>query len=351
MTTADIDPLLAPLSEDAPSGPAIEYDEQYIELERVARGVAQEEDAEGKIVREAKDPEWAEVERIALELAGKSKDLRVALYLARAKLAQSGLPGFRDGLYLIQGYLQNFWPSVHPQLDAAENNDASGRLNALQALYRDDTLFRALRLTPLTQSRRAGRISYRDIMVANGLAPAPTGGDVKPPDAARINEAFSDTPLETLGETQAAANEALDAIAGIEAAIDEALGAGSSPDFTPLTKQLGELKGVLDQEMTKRGGDTAAGENAEAGASPTSDGGATGSLTGAVRNRDDVLLLLDKICQYYSDHEPSSPVPLILNRTKKLVTMNFLDIIKDLAPAGVQEFGIVAGIKEESVGS
>ena len=65
---------------------------------------------------------------------------------------------------------------------------------------------------------------------------------------------------------------------------------------------------------------------------------------GTVRSRDDVLLLLDRICLYYTNHEPSSPVPLILNRTKRLVTMSFLDILKDLTPGGVQEFGVIAGI-------
>ena len=78
------------------------------------------------------------------------------------------------------------------------------------------------------------------------------------------------------------------------------------------------------------------------------DGAARGlAVSGAIRSREDVLLLIDKICRYYSEYEPSSPVPLILSRTKRLVTMSFLDILKDLTPGGVQEFGVIAGIKEE----
>src|SRR5262249_54978637 len=148
--------LLTPLSEEAPSGAPAEYDGQYLELERLARGVAQEEDAEGRIVREAEEPDWHEVERVALELSARTKDLRVAINLARAELVLSGLPGFADALALIAGYLGQFWPSVHPDLDPDDNNDPSIRINALLALRDNATVLRSLRMTPLTQSRQFG---------------------------------------------------------------------------------------------------------------------------------------------------------------------------------------------------
>ena len=59
--------------------------------------------------------------------------------------------------------------------------------------------------------------------------------------------------------------------------------------------------------------------------------------TGEIRNRADVLKALDRICDYYTDHEPSSPVPLLLARVRGLVDKNFIDILKDLAPNGLSE--------------
>src|SRR5579863_6171612 len=168
MMTIDRAALLAPVSADSPSGASVEYDEQYLELERLARGVPQEEDAEGKVIREAQPPEWGEVERIALELSGKSKDLRVAIYLARASLARHGLAEFADVLELIQGYVEDFWPSLHPQLDP-EDDDPSIRVNTLAALAHNETVLRSLRSAPLTDSRQFGRISYRDYAIAGGL--------------------------------------------------------------------------------------------------------------------------------------------------------------------------------------
>jgi type VI secretion system protein ImpA len=355
MMGIDVAALLAPVSAEAPAGPAIEYEHDYIELERLSRGVSRQEDAQGKVIREAEEPNWLEVERIALALCAKSKDLRVAIYLARARLALEGLPGFSEALKLIGGYLSEFWPSVHPQLDPADGNDPTIRINTLLALCHAETVLRALRAAPLTRSRQFGRLSYRDYAIAIGQMSAPTvpDGDGRPRDLGAVEAAFADTPIEALNEVQQAAEASLASLAGIDAALSDALGAGNGPDFAPLSKLLADIGVLVEREQAKRGGvgtgvvEPAAGEEG-ATMEETGQAAARGrAALGVVRSRDDVLLLLDKICRYYTDYEPSSPVPLILNRTKRLVTMNFLDILKELTPGGVHEFGVVAGIKQE----
>ena len=59
------------------------------------------------------------------------------------------------------------------------------------------------------------------------------------------------------------------------------------------------------------------------------------SLSGELQSREDVMRILDKLCEYYARVEPSSPVPLLLLRAKKLVPMNFMEIVKDLIPDAV----------------
>jgi type VI secretion system protein ImpA len=351
----DVKALLEPNSDEAPSGGSIEYDPRYIELEVLARGVTQEEDVAGKVVREAQPPDWAEVERIAIELCQESKDLRVAIYLARAALARNGLPGLRDALELMSGYLTRYWPTVYPQLDPDDNNDPSARVNTIGGLCDNATMLRALRLTPLAQSRQFGPVCYRDYAISTGAMPAPavTDDEEKVPDPGRIEAAFADTDMAVISDSQAAVAQALQSLSAIDKALDTELEAGNGPDLTPLQKLLRDIKGLLDREVARRGDGESpeAAEGAQAtaqeGAGGVAGSGRTLAAGGAVRSRDDVLLLLDKICRYYSDYEPSSPVPLILNRTKRLVTMSFLDILKDLTPGGVQEFGVIAGIKEE----
>ncbi len=67
---------------------------------------------------------------------------------------------------------------------------------------------------------------------------------------------------------------------------------------------------------------------------------------GAIRSRDDVVRALDQICAYYAANEPSSPIPLLLRRSKRLVSMGFMDIIRDLGPDAAAHVEALRG-KEE----
>ncbi len=275
--------------------------------------------------------------------------------MLRAELKLSGLPGLTQGLELIKGYLEQYWPAVHPQLDPEDDNDPSARVNALVSLCDPDLMLRSVRTAPLSQSRQFGRVTYRDHAIAAGLLPMPTAkpglDEEKIPDSSTIDAAFADTSVDTLQETQAAVDGALELLDGIEAALSGVLGSASGPDLDPLRKLLREIKGLVDHQVALRGsGEEAATEESAAvgggaiAASVASGGGGAG---GAIRGRSDVALLLDKICRYYAEHEPSSPVPLLLERAKRLATMNFLEILNDLTPDGVQQFGVIAGIKPQ----
>ncbi|MBE0617668.1 MAG: hypothetical protein IH608_07060 [Proteobacteria bacterium] len=62
-----------------------------------------------------------------------------------------------------------------------------------------------------------------------------------------------------------------------------------------------------------------------------------------MRSREDVVHLLDKVCDYFRRNEPSSPVPLLLERAKRLVSKSFLEIVRDLAPDGVAQVELIRG--------
>ena len=57
--------------------------------------------------------------------------------------------------------------------------------------------------------------------------------------------------------------------------------------------------------------------------------------------------MLDKICQYYSRSEPSSPVPLLLRRAQRLAAMDFMAIINDMSPDAVAVVRTITGEKAE----
>jgi type VI secretion system protein ImpA len=66
-------------------------------------------------------------------------------------------------------------------------------------------------------------------------------------------------------------------------------------------------------------------------------------LSGDILTREDVVKALDKICEYYARHEPASPVPLMAQRCKKLVTMSFFEILAEVAPESIKQAQLVVG--------
>jgi type VI secretion system protein ImpA len=61
-----------------------------------------------------------------------------------------------------------------------------------------------------------------------------------------------------------------------------------------------------------------------------------------------VVRAIDRICDYYSRNEPSSPVPLLLLRARRLATGSFVDIVRDLAPDALAEIEKVCGLTSET---
>ena len=53
--------------------------------------------------------------------------------------------------------------------------------------------------------------------------------------------------------------------------------------------------------------------------------------------------MMDKISDSSQRHEPSSPVPLLMGRAKRLVSLSFMEILKDMAPGGLSQASTIGG--------
>jgi type VI secretion system protein ImpA len=360
MSVIDVESLLRPVSPDTPCGEDLEYS-GLMELERVAQGSAEQELGRGgaedhgkHFVVAAREPNWAEVGRVAAELAGKTRDLRVILYLTRALVRTDGFPGLRDGLALLRGTIERYWECLYPVIDP-EDQDPTFRVNTLAALEDLESLLRPLREAPIVSAAGVGRFSLRDLAVARGEVPPPEGGE--PPTPATIEAAFRASDLGALQAQAAAVTGALEDLRAIDAAVTDHLGAGNATSFEKLPQLLGEAERLLREHLAGRGG-AAGGAAAEPrpagspGAGPLRPPATAAPLWGEISSREDVVRVLDRVCEYYRRQEPSSPVPILLERAKRLVAKDFMAIIRDLAPAGLAEVEAVRGrTDEESQGS
>ena len=341
----DAAPLLAPVSAEAPSGVSFSGDPRWVKMETAAQSKPLERDASGAVVREASDGDWRTVAETALELAAGSRDVRIAMYLAPALLATEGLPGFEKGLATLAKWVTEFWPSVHPQLDPEDGNDPLTRVSAIRGLSDYGLVTSRILRAPLARSKAFGTVGWIDVARASGeaLPGDPAGANEAIKDAASLDAAFSDTPAEFISEVAAAAKAAAAHVVRIESFLQANAStacAQVSLNLAPLATLLASIGEALEQELAKRAPASAAAPGAvgEAAQRAVQDG--------AIRTRADVAAALDRICRYYRDFEPSSPIPLILQRTKRLVNLDFLGILKELAPDGVGQFGIVAGLKD-----
>ncbi len=352
MPPLDVAAWLDAVSDDSPAGPNLEFDAEFNALDRAAEGKAEQQ--YGDTVIPAEEPNWTDVEAQALGLLQRSRDLRVLGHLAVARLHLGGLPDYTEVLTLGRQLIETRWDEIHPQLDPEDDNDPTLRANALLRLAHGGLVLRYLRDLPLADSPRLGRCSWRDVAIATGVVQS---DDPKKVAESVIRSTFQDSNPERLTMLRQTAEAAAREANAIVAAFDERAGPGTSPDFSELTKLLRQIAQAIQRYMPQ--GMPAETDTPTAAAKPTADTAhsvlpTTGTaaqhpaaITVAglteVTTRADALRLLDLAAQYYQRHEPSSPLPLLIERARSLADKNFLDIVRDLAPDGLAQAQNVVG--------
>jgi type VI secretion system protein ImpA len=163
-------------------------------------------------------------------------------------------------------------------------------------------------------------------------------------EASRIEAAFSDISLDSVKKAAELVNGAIGHLTTIQHVLLDKAG-GIPEDLKPLTADLRDMKAVIDAQLARRGVDTGTSGSATVG-EPGQDAAGNPAPSGAVRNRSDVLAAIDRVCEYYVRAEPSSPVPLLLQRAKRLVNKDFMEIVRDLTPGGVSEAEVIGGLEK-----
>jgi type VI secretion system protein ImpA len=344
MAQYNLESLLAPIGDESPAGDDLEYDAEFLALERAAAPKA--ERAIGDSVKAAEEPDWDKVAELARTVLGRSKDLRAAVHLTTAWTRTSGMPGWNAGLSLIRGLLEHFWDSVHPQLDAEDDNDPTMRVNSVVPLGDLQGVLGYFRTTPFVQSPRLGRFDLRDLRIANGtLKVTATEGE---PQASltEIEACCMDCAEDELVAVTAAISQSLENAKAIDGIFNDRVGT-AGPDFKNLLSEIYELKKFLEPQLARRLPAEGSAEDGEAGEEGTGGGGGARASNGAIAGPQDVMRRIDELCDYYTRNEPSSPVPLLLRRAQRLVGMDFMDLLKDLAPGGISELRVVSGTPDE----
>jgi type VI secretion system protein ImpA len=345
MSIVDVDVLLQEAEAGMPCGPNLEYDPLFLELEQNALG--KPEVQYGSTIVPAVPPDWKLVKKQAFELLDRSRDLRVAMLLLRALLALHSIPGFAAGIRLIERLADERWDSVHPQLDPDDGNDPTLRINSLATLVDAGAIVRDLKDTAFIQLPILGPLSVRVLEVSSGEVPPGAGQSVIAQSS--IDAALGDVRPEALLEAANAVTQAHDSAVNLEAVLVRRVGAANALDLGILKRQLRRMREVLaphlpqTEELETMPDDAATAEAAgpDAAARPATP--AAAPIAGEINSRADVVRMLDKILAYYQRNEPSSPVPMLIERAKRLAPKNFFEIMEELAPESVNQLKILRG--------
>ncbi len=350
----DIDQLLQPIGAAAPSGEDLRHDAQFFALRQDIEPKFDYELLNGKEVRKERARDWQHIQSVARHLSAQSRDLRIQVILVRASLATDGVSAIHPGLRLIRQSLASYWDDIHPQLDTTERDpvdQAADRLNALRQLSAPEGLIIDLRRAIIVGARGLGGLSLRDIELAAGnLQPGPFD---KAPEASLVGAVFKMAEGDVVSGVRHAIDGALDEVGQIEAVIGEALGdATRVPEFEPLAQCLRHIAQEIDNHAGTVNGSAGAAAMQSQPPSDVSPAQSVGvapspqippSRSARVDSREEVIACLDEILDYYRRREPSSPIPMVVERVKRLVPLSFMELMEDLAPSSVKELKSVAG--------
>ena len=374
---------LNPLDGANPSGEDLRNDPAFHELERLTEPqVKVVHDGGNKGSQSITPVDWAAVLEKAEDLRSRGRDMRLLVIVARALASEEGLAGLAQGLSLIAKTFDQYWDTMHPALRSGTSprDAALRRINALLDLQNgQDGLLADLRQLIFFSPRAIGPISGRDLEqaaldervmlqeAASGLGTAEKAAltnahnqlfnRVRTGCAAQIDQAGE--AMTSLLADASAAIAALDAV-------DSALNArieGNGATIPELKKVLQRLQTTLERNSaagaapngaakpTPQPAEPAAtparnGHGAETMASVASYAEPSAGLPDRISSRDDVVKCLDLVVAFYDRTEPSSPIPHLARRVRRMVHMDFVELMEDLAPSGLKEFRLLAGVAD-----
>jgi len=388
MALFDPERLSQPISADAPCGPELRDETAFRELEEAPAEFSTQ-----------KLPELRQVVQRCHDMLARTKDHLPAIIALQAAVRIGDLALANTVLQVIRTMAEEHWEGFHPgpaedMVPARLNELGALARPAAVALPLERASLITLpapstqgftmamigaaaapvpEWTPAEEKALAARIAAGQITAAAARSEQPTregartlrsillvlspaaraldaDAKVKPAEAPISAELLR--PLaEGLLDQARAAHQALLTLSNGFYELNEIYDAraGESASLGPVLAVLARAMAACDALVQAFAPEAAAETDAEAAnEAPGAETGAAGVATAAAaaparfvpstpQSRDDVLRALDTIATYYREREPTSPLPLMLDRVRAWVTMDFMDLLREIAPGSIAE--------------
>jgi type VI secretion system protein ImpA len=342
---ARVNGVLAPISDEHPCGEDLSFSPEFDRIMEARR----EDDPTvdyGEWQVALKQADWPTVVACCTDLLQtRSKDLRLAAWLAEADVKTTGLAGLRNGIEMMSRLIQRFGSDVHPR---GEDGDHERRIGTVSWFV--TRMAQVARQIPLTQSK-AGCYCLSDHESAVLLqsqaqrnAESTAAGEDKvtvEKFATAVAKTDKRLYLQWIGE----ATECRSAAAGLLRASDDLFGI-DGPSLSPLEQAIDALHLRLSM-ITKElgiGTEHAAGA-LQVSDQPIPDGTvAETSLVpaGPIKTRAHALELLRQVAIFFRATEPHSPVAYLADKAAYWGNMPLHSWLRSV----VKDHGTLAHIEE-----
>jgi type VI secretion system protein ImpA len=351
---SSLEPLLAPISPEAPSGRDLRYEGLYDRIREARR----EDDAslpQGIWKAPLKRADWAEVSALCEQaLAHESKDLQLAAWLLEAWLAGHGFRGLELGLRLMTGLVQRYWDTAWPALG---EGDTEARLSPL--VWLDEKVSLALKQVPLVRPEVPETPVWRlaDWERAAFLDKHPSGteeaGEAEGVTRAGLLAAASLTPQPFFDALAGELTGVSQAALALERELDARLGREAAA-LRQLKTILGDIQHLV---ASLRGTPAPPGpvepvlrdESSTEAPSPSEAGAAEPARSPyAIRGRADAYRMLAEAADYLLRTEPHSPVPYLVKRAVSWGELPLARVMQELVrtPEELSAIYALLGIRE-----
>lgn len=345
----NLETLLSPVSEDKPAGEYLRYSGIYDEISEARR--ADKDVSQGEWQTEIKVADFRKVISLGIPVLEKdTKDLQIAAWLSEALVMEHGFVGLRDSLRLMTGFQENFWETLHPEVD---EGDMEGRANAVAWMELQTSL--AIRKAPITgyagyslndweDSKRfdipdniesfdsAEQQKYNELRTQAEKENRVTANKWRA-EIAQTRRIFCEELTFLIDECWTAYNE-------INRVIEEKFDRNQAPGLNNLKKSLDDVQTQVKKILGDKRAEEpdAEDEAAEGEAAEGEDGtvvrvAGVATATGAIQNRQDALKRLGDVAEFFRKTEPHSPISYLIQRAVKWGNMPLetwlQDVIKD----------------------
>jgi len=351
LSDAAIAHFFDPISPEFPCGVNLEDDPVFAQLELEAKGIPERQIGDS-IIAEV-EPDWKKILNMSLELLGRSRDIQVSIQLTCAWIHTDGFTGLDNGLTLINELLQRYWDEVYPRQEPDEVFPVL-RINSLSTLNNYKKVLGPIYRIPLTKSQ-LGSFSWRDFELSEGKITG-VSNISEASEKSILKAAILDTDIEILKTLEKTVKHASTQAQGIVAIITDKTSSEITPDISSLITLLNNIDRLLNEKIQqKQSIDIVSGQpEAEVlqglvAPDDTLEQAGVGRVakSSGVHNREDVVRALDAICKYFEHYEPSSPIPFLLLRAKRLLSMNFMEILGELTPDAVRQAEDICGKQKQ----